>query len=336
MYAAGGNWTNTGDVVFGPDPSGNTGGVIEAEQGGTVTIGGNVVGGASSPQGAYMTVDQGLLTVGGNVNIAARAEISAQDGGSIRVAGDMLVNAQQTSSAVRADIEANGGSYSGQWLVSTIDVGHNLVLGDGAMLEPDAGLISVGNKLALLDGSTTTLTGGTIDAPTIVLSGMAFLTAETARDVRGPDHNTIAGVNGGATTVFNGGTIDVNNALTVNGDIRGHGTLLVGDPTSPLAGRVEAAVNGTLAGQDIQFGAPFASLYADHFGADTVQYFGSGDIIASPGIQSIAWDPSSGTLSMNKGGGTVERLHMVGDFTGQTFKLSHNEYILLQPVPSQT
>lgn len=286
VYAQlGGTWTNTGDVVFGPDPYQSAGSTIAAVDGGTVTIGGNVVGGLEPPFDAHLDAQGGLLSVAGNVNIAAGAEISAYLGGSIVVAGDMLVNAQQSPDGeyVGASILAQGDDYTGSWLVSTIDVGHNLVLGAGALLEPNAGLISVGNKLALLDGSTAIMSGGTIDAPTIVLSGAAFLTAGPAVEASAPGQNTIAGVDGGATTVFNGAAIDVNNTLTVNGDVRGHGMLMVGDPGS--TGTVEMAVNGTLAGQDVQFGAPLATLYADHFGPDLVEHFRSGDIIASPGIQ---------------------------------------------------
>ena len=188
------------------------------------------------------------------------------------------------------------------------------------------------NKLALLDGSNAQLANGTIESPTITLAGMAFLGGTTS-----PTYGSegfVTGVNGGDTTIINGGTIDAAFGLTVTGDITSHGTVLIDDDLRSTAGTL--TVNGTITGQDIQFAGTGSELLADHFGVgDGVQFFAAGDIIASPGIQSIAYDPTSHTLSMDKGGGTVESLHMVGDFTGQQFTLSQNEFITLQPAASQ-
>ena len=299
---------------------------------GRATIRGSIIGAAGDPNALGYSVgigaDGGVITVDGNVVLSTNGAMSADYGGVIQIDGNLQLSTNGTG---RSDISvSNSRAMMGGG--GTIDVGHNLVLGMGATLSDTGGLVVAGDKLAILDGASATLEAGTIDARTITVGAMGFLGAIDVPRFPSAPPSVVAGVDNGATTIFNAGTINSSSSLTVTGDIQGHGTLLVGEPAKAIG---DLTVNGTIAGQDVQFGKIGSELFADHFGTNAVQNFAAGDIIASPGIQSIAWDPTSHTLSMDKGGGTVESLHMAGEFVGQQFTLSDNEYITLQPIASQ-
>ena len=286
------------------------------EVAGTATIEGRIGSSRALGNGPSIGVTGSLTAL--YMDLRGGADVNV-NGGVLHDTGSMVVN-------------HDAGEYGSIISVSdggTIDVGYDMLLGSGADLQLSAGgVVIVANKLDMQPGSQGQIASGTIEARTISLDRMSFLQAVSPKGE--PGLNVVTGIGGAPVNFDNdGGTLDVSSALTVNGNLSGFGTTMVGDTHGSVGA---LTVNGFIAMQAIIFGEPGSTLFAeDIFRGNDVLHFVPGDTIATPGIQSIDYDAPSHVLTIDKADGQSGSLTMVGDFTGEQFTLSDNEFITLQP-----
>ena len=347
--------STTGSISLGD--AGNASGAISLVSGATLST----VGGLSINSGS-LTDAGGLVTVGGalTVGTAGSSASGVTAGGKLTVAGGItetngIVFAGGAGSKLVANgtLTAAGGNsypYSSNSFPSFISGsvaardGGVVQLGGLVLNAPQPGTFSFYSPDVSVDSTSTieigTAGGAAVGAITID-AGKTATSSATASFSGSLVDNGILSITGGMLTqngsVSGSGLVQIGKNATwvVNGTVSGSGVVQIGkDATWVVNGSV--AATDTIAfldtGAALSIGTSFsytgtASVSAPYSINATITGFQTGDsiILAQPvstATYTAGAGTNPGTLVLSNATGTVETLHLAGNFTGKTFFLS--------------
>jgi T5SS/PEP-CTERM-associated repeat protein len=250
-----------------------------------------------------VTIDDAIWNNSGAVQIGylGSGTLNVVDGGSAIFGGSVNLSVQAGSSG-RITI-ASGGS---------VDIAGQLMLGDRAIVPDTTASISVGSggsltvdgPLCISAGSQLDLAVGTVnaDGSMMLYAGGVISGYGTMADLTG------MAING--TMVASGGTLEV------EGNIGGTtGTLQIdANSTAMLTGSTVKLAGISFSGAD-------ATLSLAH-GANVtgpISGFAVGDAIDMANVDAASFTASTGMLVLSDQGVNVDSLHLLGNFTGDTF-----------------
>jgi len=229
--------------------------------------------------GTLNVLDNGVVKIGGNVDMAADAgsngTMTIASGGSVDVAGALAV---------------------GNAAAALVDVGSDSRLRVDNFLSVGAGLIDLAGGIVaggITAGHINVVAGG-------VIAGYGVLTA--------PDGNAIQD-NG--IIRASGGTLEV------DGNVYGTGAIQI------AANSIANITSSSLDLASISFIGPAATLELTH-GAHVsaaISGFAIGDIIAMANVDAASFNATTGMLTLSEHGLKVDSLHLLGNFTGDTFSV---------------
>jgi fibronectin-binding autotransporter adhesin len=243
-----------------------------------------VIGDAGT--GSLDVRDGGQVNIGGNLSVAARdgsvGNITVEAGSTMTVAGNAgLGGLLADQSYGTATVTINAGG--------TLNIGHSLVERANSSIVLKGGAVNLGTSgqggMALQSGGS--ISGyGTLSSANNLLSDAGVIKAQ-------------------------GGTLEINSNVGGAGNID-----IANNSTVKLDGSVHVSVidfTGTNGSLELQGVAPFTSQISD---------FAAGDkIVFDTMIDSVKWQPGSGSLALSSGGHVVETLHLGGIATNAMFDL---------------
>ncbi len=241
-----------------------------------------VIGDAGS--GTVNVIDHGVVNAGGDVDMAASAGAT----GKLTIASG--------GSVTVAEALCIGGAAPGHGTAS-------VTVGAGASLTVDQTLlVGTGSELDIASG---TVTGGALadcirTLPGGVISGFGTLSLTDGMAI---DDGGIIRASGGS--------------LEVDGNVCGTGSIQIGaNSTADLTGNKLGLVG-------ISFIGPNATLSLAHGAAvgGQISGFALGDIIAMANVDAVSFNAANGVLTLSDQGLQVDRLHLAGSFTGDTFSV---------------
>ncbi len=249
-----------------------------------------------------VTIDDGVWKNSGYaiVGDAGAATLNIIDNGSASFGGN--VDMAETAGSSGTMTIASGGAVHvagsldiGKAAAATVAVGigshltveHSLTVGAGGSVELAGGMISAG----VTAGRITVLAGG-------VLAGHGVLAA--------PDGVAIE--NDGIIRAAAG-------TLEVDANLTGTGALQI------AAGSIADLTGSSLKLAGIAFIGPASTLELTHGSNVTagISGFALGDIIAMANVDAVSFNAPTGMLTLSEHGVKVESLHLLGNFSGETF-----------------
>ena len=238
--------------------------------------------------GTLNVTNNGSVTFGKSVVMGQYAGSSGHmtiaSGGSVVVDGLLRVGGVMAAPAGTGTVSVGSGSH--------LTVDQSLSVGSGSTVAIAGGTITAG----VVSDSITTMAGG-------VISGFGTLTVTDGQPI-----------NDGGIIRATGGN------LQINGNVAGKGSIQI-DANSI------ATINSTslkLAG--IAFIGPNATLSLAHASTVTapISGFAIGDVIRMANVDAASFMASTGMLTLKDHGATVESLHLLGSFAGDTFAVTQS------------
>jgi fibronectin-binding autotransporter adhesin len=286
-------------------------GTLLAEGSGTThSVINSVVGkiGISDDAVGTVTIDDAIWNNSGAalIGYSGAGTLNVIDHGSVNFGHSVNVTVNAGSSG-RINI-ASGGS---------VDVAGNLMLGNRAVQPDTTASISVGSGSSLtVDGSLYVSAGTQID-----ISGGIVTAGATANPIVVLAGGLISGY--GTLAVTSGATMSIGGIIRASG-----GNLEVDGKIGGTTGTLQIAADSTatitsttlkLAG--ISFIGPDATLLLAHGVSTTapISGFAIGDVIGMANVDAAAFTASTGMLVLSDHGVKVDSLHLLGNFTGDTF-----------------
>jgi T5SS/PEP-CTERM-associated repeat protein len=244
-----------------------------------------------SGTGTLNVIDNGVVIVGGDMAMAASSgsdgTMTIASGGSVTVAGVLQVGGPANYS---------GGAAVSVGVGSGLTVDHGLEVGTGSKLTLKGGTVTGGATT----GSIGTEAGGLL-AGAGVISGYGTLTTRAG-----------AVVNDDGIIRASGGS------LAVNGNVTGEGVIQIA--ANSVANLTGASL--TLAGIAFIDADATLSLAQGAKVSAAISGFAIGDIIQMAKVDAVSFNATTGSLTLSDLGKTVDSLHMVGSFAGDTFGVS--------------
>jgi T5SS/PEP-CTERM-associated repeat protein len=234
--------------------------------------------------GALNVIDNSSAHFGGGVMVAAAAgsagQITIASGSSMLVGQALWVGYSQA-------VGASGGATVSVGSGSSLTVNQAIAVGSGSQIDLAGGTVTGG----AVGATVSVMAGG-------LISGYGTLTV--------PDKQAI--MNNGIIRAT-GGNLQMNESIT------GTGTL-------QIAANSTATITGaTLKLAGIAFIGSNATLTLAHAAAVTapISGFAIGDVIGMANVDAATFTASTGMLMLSDHGVRVETLHLLGNFTGDTF-----------------
>jgi len=295
------------------------GGTVDDDQGGAGTVlttGSTVI--SSGTATAALVFSELRLTEnatwdnGGNVIVHPWGDFFIAAKVAVTIGGDLRIG------ALGSDSPGTAPPASASVLeLSSLTVGHDVVLGDGADFAVGQSDVAIAGKVAVLGGGEFDLN----EAPGSHASvSIAVVTLSPRASFVG-NLGTLTGPGAAGSTVYNQGTISVPESFTIDGSVYDHGAILLGQQLS--TGNL--TVTGSLWSQSITFVTAGSHLVVGAFGGgDSIHGFVPGDTLFEPDLVGINYDSAEHLLTLLQTGGRSEVLHMVGDFSGERFVLKAN------------
>lgn len=260
---------------------------------GTVTIDGAhwtnisdvVVGNEGT--GTLNVLDNGQVTVGGNLTVAydqgSTGQVTLSSGATLTTGAGLVLGSRSN--------DTNGANAA----VVTINAG---------------AVVSAGAGVNIFGGNILTLAGGTLNEGPAA-SALRIQSGATVFGY-GTINAVTAGIADSGTLVATGGT------LLINGPIGGQGAI-------DIATGSTLAINASmLANLAIDFTGTDGALVLAHGITDlaTISGFAAGDTIVMPGVDAIAWNATTNTLTLSDQGHVLDKLRFAGSTAGDPFRLS--------------
>ncbi len=276
---------NTGSVKIGQQVGGN----------GTVTIDGATL---TDAENMYVGQDgQGVLTItdGGTVTVALGLAVGAEPGAVGRV--DVL---NGSTYAVQGGARIGGGAPDTPGGIGVITVGNASSFSVGGLLQ-----VSTDGNLNLAGGSVTA--GGAGGNVWVAQGGNVTGFGSLSQTASGGT------ISDGGTITASGGT------LALCGQVVGVGTLQIGaNSTAQVTGGTIGVASIAFVGADTTLGAQAISNHT------VISGFAAGDSMLLSGATALSWDATHDVLTLSSGSQVVDQLHFAGNYTGETFSLSHS------------
>jgi T5SS/PEP-CTERM-associated repeat protein len=184
--------------------------------------------------------------------------------------------------------------------------------GTGAMSVSSGSVFDVAGPLKITSTGSLSLAGGVVSVadPTLGLQVWGGATVSGF----GRISSVAGGINDAGVIQATGGT------LILNGVVSGRGELqIAADSTLKLTA-------ATIGDVSIGFAGSNAALDLAHGVADqaAILGFSAGDSILMAGrVDQLAWNGSTGVLTLNEGGAVLDTIQFAGSFAGDPFVLTH-------------
>jgi len=257
-----------------------------------------------------VTIDDAIWNNSGAAEIgrAGVGLLDVVDNGAVHVGADLSMATEAGSSGIMAI--SGGGSVAvalSLWLGGT-----PLAPGGGALVWVGSGSsLTVGSAIEVGATSRIDIAGGT------VTGGNVTDTIKTDLGGSISGYGTLA-VSDGRLIVDDGVIRADGGNLVVNASVGGTGTIeIAADSTATLTGS-----NLRLAG--IAFIGPDATLSLAHGATVTapISGFAIGDTIAMANVDAVSFTAATGMLALSDKSVSVDTLHLVGSFSGDTFAVT--------------
>ncbi|HBK06913.1 MAG TPA: hypothetical protein DDZ81_13890 [Acetobacteraceae bacterium] len=309
-WGAAANWqdTTTGTVA-GTPPSTANAVTIAGGSGGNFT---NIVGSGAAAQVSISgdVLLWGTVAVSGGVSLIAGSEFDLDGGASVNAAGLALGAGAGMQAADSSVVKATG----------------TATLTDGTLLAASGSSVQLGSLIANADGLNNGMVavddGASIEiglTGNVALGAVTIDNGQSATMTGTLDGNLVVN---GALSVQAGGVlaIDMADPFGTARTITGSGTLLIGEGSRVMLGVADSAA--------IQFAAPDGTLVASVLPNGTISGFASGDAIELTGLATgLSYTQTSATLAtltLSKGGITVGKLTLSGNYAGKLFHIQLN------------
>lgn len=249
-----------------------------------------------------VTIDDGVWRNSGHAYIgdAGAGTLNVIDNGAVLIGGSV-------------DMAATAGSSGTMTIASggRVDVAGALNVGSAS-----TAVVSVGSGSHLLVGEAFTVgAGGTVDIAGGTVAGGA--TGNCIRVLAGgaiSGHGVLTAPDGVA--IQDDGVIRASGGkLEVDGNVGGTGAIQI------AADSIADITSDSLRLAGIAFIGPAATLELTHGSNVTaaISGFALGDVIAMANVDAASFSAATGMLTLSEHGVTVERLHLIGSFAGDTF-----------------
>jgi T5SS/PEP-CTERM-associated repeat protein len=344
-------WNNSGEVVIGYRGKGT----LNVTNGGSVHIGGNVwMENYTGSSGSINISSGGSVSVGGILAVGVAgstsiASVSVGSGSSLTVRGELVADAGiiTIDNGIWNDTQGAVIGFSGKGTVNVINggsvsVGGSVELGLGAgsngkLNIASGGSVHLGGILWVgANGNTAASTGSvTVGAgSSLTTNNLLFVNKGSELDIAGGTvtggvtTNTINVVNGGLISGFGSLAAPGSTPIQDNGVIRATGGTLAitGNIGGPGSLQIDANSTATLTAAKIGLGSiafigPNATLALAHGAtvSSAVTGFTLGDMISMANITAVSFTASTGVLKLMDNAVVAGSLHMVGNFSGETF-----------------
>ena len=265
--------------------SGGASGAVAAT-GGSIKIGGTLTGGASASNGGKVQV--GALTGGAGVDATSSIEVGSKGGAK---AGAFTVDAGATAilGSLAAVAVVNHGTMTNSGGDHVV-VYTGAVTNTGSIYGVDFHALNDNVNLSFNNSGTITLTGDWLAGP-VVNNGVVIAALSTT------------GLN------------------SMVGDVTGKGQLQIATGGELSTGHVAAGETVAFTGSSGILAISSASLDSAKTYDAKITGFAVGDAIDFGAVvTSASYNSSNGILSLHNGSAVVAKLHLVGDYSGDTFQ----------------